>query len=167
MKKTVLRKINPDAVAEYRLIGYENRMLANEDFDDDTKDAGEVGSGHTLTVCYELKLAEGALNTTDEESGTEDDGLDKWIKLAIRYKQPDSDVSELREFYIGEEQLTSEPDEDFVFATTVIEFSMLLRNSKYAKNEITLEYLIDRLDGLTLDTYKVEFKSLLNTLANK
>lgn len=154
-------------ISEYRLIGYENRMLANEDFDDDTKDAGEVGSGHTLTVCYELKLTEDALNTTDEESGTTDDGYDNWLKLAIRYKQPDSDVSELREFYIGEEQLTGEPDEDFIFATTVIQFSMLLRNSQYAAKEITLDYLIGCLDGITLDTYKSEFRSLLNTLATR
>ena len=144
-------------VSEYRLIGYENRMLANEDFDDDTKDAGEVGSGHTLTVCYELKLKE----RKTEEVKT------NWIKLAIRYKQPDAEISKLCEYYFGDGQLAGEPDEDFVFATTVIEFSMLLRNSKYAKNEITLESLIERLDGLTLDTYKAEFKSLLNTLANK
>ena len=143
-------------VSEYRLIGYENRMLANEDFDDDTKDAGEVGSGHTLTVCYELKLKE----RRTEEIKT------NWIKLAIRYKQPDADISKLCEYYFGDGQIV-EPDEDFVFATTVIEFSMLLRNSKYAKNEITLESLIERLDGLTLDTYKAEFKSLLITLANK
>ena len=146
-----------DCVSEYRLIGYENRMLANEDFDDDTKDAGEVGSGHTLTVCYELKLKE----RKTEEVKT------NWIKLAIRYKQPDAEISKLCEYYFGDGQLAGEPDEDFVFATTVIEFSMLLRNSKYAKNEITLESLIERLDGLTLDTYKAEFKSLLNTLANK
>ena len=145
-----------DCVSEYRLIGYENRMLANEDFDDDTKDAGEVGSGHTLTVCYELKLKE----RRTEEIKT------NWIKLAIRYKQPDADISKLCEYYFGDGQIV-EPDEDFVFATTVIEFSMLLRNSKYAKNEITLESLIERLDGLTLDTYKAEFKSLLITLANK
>ena len=146
-----------DCISEYRLIGYENRMLANEDFDDDTKDAGEVGSGHTLTVCYELKLKE----RRTEEVKT------NWIKLAIRYKQPDAEISKLCEYYFGDGQLAGEPDEDFVFATTVIEFSMLLRNSKYAKNEITLESLIERLDGLTLDTYKAEFKSLLNTLANK
>ena len=146
-----------DCVSEYRLIGYENRMLANEDFDDDTKDAGEVGSGHTLTVCYELKLKE----RKTEEVKT------NWIKLAIRYKQPDAEISKLCEYYFGDGQLAGEPDEDFVFATTVIEFSMLLRNSKYAKNEITLESLIERLDELTLDTYKAEFKSLLNTLANK
>ena len=144
-------------VSEYRLIGYENRMLANEDFDDDTKDAGEVGSGHTLTVCYELKLK----NRETEEIRPD------WVKLAIRYKQPDADISKLCEYYFGDGQIVGEPDEDFVFATTVIEFSMLLRNSKYAKNEITLESLIERLDGLTLDTYKTEFKSLLNTLANK
>ena len=144
-------------VSEYRLIGYENRMLANEDFDDDTKDAGEVGSGHTLTVCYELKLK----NRETEEIRPD------WVKLAIRYKQPDADISKLCEYYFGDGQIAGAPDEDFVFATTVIEFSMLLRNSKYAKNEITLESLIERLDGLTLDTYKAEFKSLLNTLANK
>ena len=144
-------------VSEYRLIGYENRMLANEDFDDDTKDAGEVGSGHTLTVCYELKLK----NRETEEIRPD------WVKLAIRYKQPDAEISKLCEYYFGDGQIAGEPDDDFVFATTVIEFSMLLRNSKYAKNEITLESLIERLDGLTLDTYKAEFKSLLITLANK
>ena len=145
-----------DFVSEYRLIGYENRMLANEDFDDDTKDAGEVGSGHTLTVCYELKLVD-----------RRDEVIDNFIKLAIRYKQPDSDVSELREFYFGELDMTATPDEDFIFATTVIEFSMLLRNSRYAEKEITLESLIERLDGIELDAQKTEFQLLLTQLANR
>ena len=151
-------------ISEYRLIGYENRLLANEDFEDDTKDAGEVGAGHTLTVCYELKLCDAAPDTADE-GGADNGVVDNWVKLSIRYKQPDSDVSELREIYIGEKNMTVEPDEDFVFATTAIEFSMLVRNSKYRNTETTLEDLIGRLSDMTLDEAKSEFVELLTRIS--
>ena len=147
-------------VSEYRLIGYENRLLANEDFEDDSKDAGDVGAGHTLTVCYELKLSENADTSTDVEVA-KDAAESYWIKLSIRYKEPDSDVSELRKLYIGEADFTSEPDEDFFFVSNVIEFSMLVRASQYRNLETTLDTIIERLEGLTLDESKSEFLSLL------
>lgn len=151
-------------ISEYRLIGYENRLLNNEDFDDDTKDAGEVGSGHTLTVCYELKLTDAALDTNDEASGTENDEQTGWIKLAIRYKEPDSAVSELREIYLGEEQLTGEPDADFKFVCTAIEFSMLVRESEYRNSSVTLQTLIERLEALTLNESQSGLLALLKAV---
>ena len=150
-------------IAEYRLIGYENRLLNNEDFDDDTKDAGEVGAGHTLTVCYELKLTESALNETDE-GGAENDELAEWIKLAIRYKEPNADVSELREISIGEQNITSEPDEDFTFVCSVIEFSMLIRKSAYNEAGIDLNNIIETLQALELQDQKAEFLELLEKI---
>ena len=155
---------NKDFISEYRLIGYENRLLTNEDFNDDTKDAGEVGVGHTLTVCYELKLCDAALNTTDEESGTDNDAVDEWIKLSIRYKEPDADVSELREYSIGEAELTSEADSDVTFISTLIEFSMLIRNSNYRNPDVTLASLAERLEALELDTEKLEALTLINKI---
>jgi Ca-activated chloride channel family protein len=157
-------KFDKNYVSEYRLIGYENRLLGNEDFDDDTKDAGEVGAGHTLTVCYELKLTDAALDTTDEESGTDNDEQANWIKLSIRYKEIDSEVSELREIDLGEGQLTDTPDEDFVFASTVIEFSMLIRDSAYNKADRSVGDLIEILQGLELDKEKTEFRDLLKKI---
>jgi Ca-activated chloride channel family protein len=157
-------KFDKNYVSEYRLIGYENRLLNNEDFDDDTKDAGEVGAGHTLTVCYELKLTDAALDTTDEESGTDNDEQANWIKLSIRYKEIDSEVSELREIDLGEGQLTDTPDEDFVFASTVIEFSMLIRDSAYNKADRSVGDLIEILQGLELDKEKTEFRDLLKKI---
>lgn len=150
-------------VSEYRLIGYENRLLANEDFEDDTKDAGEVGAGHTLTVCYELKLSENFDTSADVEADG-NTAQSYWIKLSIRYKEPDSDVSELREFYIGDDDFTSEPDEDFFFISSVIELSMLVRTSKYRNPETTLDTIIENLEGLTLDESKSEFLSLLRNV---
>lgn len=157
-------EFDPDYVSEYRLIGYENRLLSTEDFDDDTKDAGDVGSGHTLTVCYELKLTEDAIGNAE---GDVDTAIENWISLAIRYKEPSSDVSVLREYGIGEADLTDTPDEDFVFISCVIEASMLLRNSQFSNPETTtLESILSRLYALTLDAEKTEFRSLLSKLAN-
>ena len=155
---------DPDYISEYRLIGYENRLLDKEDFNDDTKDAGEVGSGHTLTVCYELKLTDGALNTTDE-SGTDNDAFDEWMKLAIRYKEPDSEVSELREIALGEEHLTSEPDDDFRFVSTLIEFSMILTQSQFRNQETTISDLLVKLEGLATDEKRIELVELVTSLA--
>jgi hypothetical protein len=79
---------NPEYITAYRLVGYENRMLANEDFENDTKDAGEVGAGHQVTVCYELCLTEAAMT----------EGAN-WLELAVNYKLPDETVSVFPNLY--------------------------------------------------------------------
>lgn len=151
---------DPAYIAEYRLIGYENRRLANEDFENDTKDAGEVGSGHTLTVCYELKMTEDAFADNSEES--------LWAKLAIRYKDPDGEVSRLREMAIGDTDLLTEPDADIRFIGAVIEASMLLRGSTYANPATTtLERIIDTLEEMELEDERAEFLTLLQTLSGQ
>ena len=111
---------DPEYVSAYRLVGYENRLLNQEDFADDTKDAGEVGAGHSVTVCYELKLAENAVSSDAD-----------WMKLAVRYKNPGEDISNLNEFNIGFKAYTETPTADFKFVTAVTELSMLLHDSKY------------------------------------
>lgn len=143
-----------DYVAEYRLIGYENRLLNKEDFENDQKDAGDVGAGHQVTVCYELKLKEGAL--TSEAP---------WFKLAVRYKKPAETLSLLNEYDVGRANLKESTDADIVFLTCVIETAMLLRNSQYL-GDVTLSSILEKLESLDLDAYpeRVEFRSLLRTL---
>jgi Ca-activated chloride channel family protein len=143
-----------DLVAAYRLIGYENRLLNEDDFTDDTKDAGDMGSGHTVTVCYEIKLTDTTAN------------VDSFATIAIRYKQPDGIKSELEEYNVTKAHLTSTPDKEQQFVATVVEFSMLLRGSKFANKETTtLENLISRLEALNLDNEKAELLDIMKKLS--
>ena len=148
---------NADNISEYRLVGYENRLLNEEDFDDDTKDAGELGAGHTLTVCYELVLTDSA-KTSDAE----------WMTLAIRHKKPTEEVSNLNEYKIDKSVYTDTPDEDFKFICAVAETSMILRDSKYIGN-ITLQDVQSSLVGMKLDGKRdrYEFRELINKLTDK
>ena len=142
-------------VEEYRLIGYENRMLNTEDFENDTKDAGEIGAGHTVTVCYELKLTDAAQTA------------DKWLDLAIRYKNPGEPKSNLNEYAAGRASLC-EPDDDTKFISDIIVLAMILHDSKYLMSGYTFENLAESVSGLNAnDKYKQEFKTLIAKLAAK
>ncbi|MBO5415792.1 MAG: VWA domain-containing protein [Clostridia bacterium] len=148
---------NPDAVESYRLVGYENRLLSQEDFEDDTKDAGDVGAGHAVTVCYELILTDGAVSENTD-----------WMTLSVRYKRPDEDKSNLNEYKIGASDYTEAPNDDFRFICGVVKTAMLLHDSKYltqkgapALRDINAELsVIDVLE----DAEKQEFISLLRGL---
>ncbi len=109
-------EFNPAAVTSYRLIGYENRLLETEDFEDDKKDAGEMGAGHRVTVLYEFVPA-----TTDTVTLGE---------LRVRYKSPDGGASKLVTQAAGH-RARREPSTDLAWATAVAEFAMLLRDSEY------------------------------------
>ncbi len=112
---------NPRRVAEYRLLGYEARLLADKDFADDTKDAGDMGSGHTVTALYEIIPAAGA--AVDAEP---------WLTVKMRYKDPEADTSKLlSEPLSGTPKKLADATEDFRFASAVASFGMLLRDSKY------------------------------------
>ena len=145
---------DPALVASYRLIGYENRILNTEDFEDDTKDAGEVGAEHQVTVCYELCLAEGA---REAES--------PWMKLAVRYKNPGEELSLLNEYDLGKELLRESASEDVQFLTCVIETVMILHGSKY-KGDLTLADVLENLNALDLSKYpeREEFRELVHKL---
>lgn len=112
--------------------------------------------GHSVTVCYELITTDSA-----DQNG-------EWMKLAIRYKNPGETKSNLNEYSIGKESLTSEPDDDFIFISAVTELSMLLHNSEYLKNSITIDTIYETLTGIeTDDEYKTQFISLIKGLSWK
>lgn len=146
---------NQNAVSAYRLIGYENRLLDKEDFLDDTKDAGELGAGHSLTVCYELVLTEQATNA------------EEWMTLGVRYKTPDGTKSEGEEYVFGAASYTETPDDNFKFISAVIETSMLLRESEYITS-VSLNSVLESLKALSLnDEYKKQFVTLIETLCQR
>ena len=146
---------NPEYVESYRLVGYENRLLNKEDFADDTKDAGELGAGHSVTVCYEI-----VFNDNDHRSG-------HIVELDVRYKAPDGEKSNLEEYNFGAEVLTNAPSDNFKFITAVIETSMIIHESEYI-GEITLEDVKAALDAIPLssDEYKEQFRSLIANFIN-
>lgn len=144
---------DPELVGKYRLIGYENRRLENDDFEDDTKDAGEVGAGHTLTVCYEIEL----LNSEPKAESMV-------ATLAVRWKNPGERESREREYGIRGESVKSDPDDDALFAAAVIETAMLLHNSRY-RGSASLEEVLSLLAAMqNKDFYQVEFEQLIKEL---
>ena len=150
---------DPEYVSEYRLVGYENRLLNAEDFEDDTKDAGEIGAGRCVTVCYELKLTEKAKQAAEE---TKD-----WMSLSVRYKEPGEKESKLNTYAIGKDAYTETPDADFRFAASVVELSMLLHGSEYLGEDRGLEGILEQTNGISLkedDTDKRQFADLLRKL---
>lgn len=134
-------EFNPAQVAAYRLIGYENRILAAEDFNDDKKDAGEIGAGHTVTALYEVVPAgetadlpsvdplryQVPARPRDEESAR-----GELLTLKLRYKAPDGDTSSLLEFpLVDQGKPFGAASLDFQFAAAVASFGMLLRDSQH------------------------------------
>ena len=167
-------EFNPAMVSSYRLIGYENRALNAEDFKDDTKDGGEVGAGHQVTVVYEIKLAEedgekGDLKYQDSVVSAKGKKGDEWCTLSIAYKDPDKDSSEYLEFPIGADNYTTKPSDDFIFATSVAEYAMALNDSSYLKDLSREEALEQAIRNVKMidpdDKYREEFLELMERVA--
>lgn len=141
-------EFNPDRVQGYRLIGYENRLLAAQDFNDDTKDAGELGAGHTVTALYEVVptgvapsvVIRGAdtlrYQTPSRATGR---GGDELLFVKVRYKAPDGEVSRLLSRAVIDR--VTAPSTDFRFASAVAAFGMVLRESEYRGNATTEDAL--------------------------
>ena len=164
-------EFNPAYVKGYRLLGYENRMLQTEDFDDDKKDAGEIGAGHMVTALYEIipVNSEQEIPETElkyqAESGNVGVENGEWLNLKIRYKAPDSDESRLCSYPVTEDAYMGQPGEDFYFAAAVAEFGLLVRDSEYKKDasfENVRELL--KLVDTESDEYKDEFVYLVKKL---
>lgn len=145
-------EFNPKFVKGYRLIGYENRMMKNEEFNDDTKDAGEMGSGHTVTALYEIIPVgvESAYlakvddlkyqKTTEPTTAAQSNEL---LTLKLRYKQPDSNISRLMEVAVRDTHIPFEKTSDnFRFAASVAEWGLLLRDSDF-KGAATYQQVIE------------------------
>jgi len=144
-------EFNPAQVASYRLIGYENRKLADRDFNDDKKDAGEIGAGHSVTVLYEIippgaepvapeadplkYQKKGETSAPAKEGETEiakSDFVDELLTLKMRYQPPAGGQSTLMTFPVKDSQTKfGAASQDFQFATAVASFGMLLRESQY------------------------------------
>ena len=165
-------EFNPAYVSEYRLIGYENRALNNEDFEDDKKDAGEIGAGHNVTVLYEIVPAKDDSYNGDnlkyQTSSLTKEALesDEWLTLSVRYKEPKGIKSKLLNYNIGSNCYTDKPSNDFLFAASVAEFAMILRHSDYVENG-SFEHISKTLKNIRLnDEYKKEFAELVDKAAN-
>ncbi|MCR5847744.1 MAG: von Willebrand factor type A domain-containing protein [Lachnospiraceae bacterium] len=166
-------EFNPKYVSEYRLIGYENRALNNEDFNDDKKDAGEIGAGHSVTVLYEIvpTTEDNADNATElkyQESTLTKEALESndWLTLSIRYKRPDSDKSDLLEYEIGANYYTDKPSNDYIFSAAVAEYAMLLRNSEFIADG-SFAHVVEELNTIPLnDEYRREFATLVDKFNN-
>ena len=164
-------EFNPAAVLEYRLIGYENRMLAREDFNNDKVDAGDIGAGHRATALYEV-IPVGKTGHLDplrygaQPAATSNARADTELaNVKLRYKKPQSDSSELLEYPIARSSVST-PDRlsaDFRFAASVAAFGQLLRGGKYVGNFGYGE--VERLARGALDEdadgYRREFVSLV------
>lgn len=164
-------EFNPAYVKGYRLLGYENRELATEDFDDDQKDAGEIGAGHMVTALYEIipvsskQVVSGTELKYQDNSGNQGIANGEWLNLKIRYKEPDGDESILKEYPVTEDCYLEEPAEDFYFASAVAEFGLLLRDSEY-KGDASFENVRNLLKKVDTDNddYKDEFVYLVKQL---
>ena len=161
-------EFNPALVSNYRLIGYENRSLANRDFADDTKDAGEIGIGTDVALMFEITLKNG--NGSGLKYGgaapVEDTGSygDEFFEVRIRYKNPGESVSKLITAPVKTDRLLTINSGDFNFASSVAAFGHLLRNSQY-KGDVELAKIIEVAQGnLGADEGKLrrEFVQILN-----
>ena len=126
-------ELNPATVSRYRLLGYDNRRLEDEEFDDDTKDAGDVGAGHSVTAFYELVPAgdephEDELAYQDVRAG---DSTDVFT-VHVRYKEPGGERSTEVVVPVGADAYTPDPSADFRFASAVAEFGLVAAGSRHA-----------------------------------
>src|SRR5262249_36381179 len=163
-------EFNPQRVESYRLIGYENRMLAKEDFNDDTKDAGEIGAGSSVTALYEIVPAGSSEKTrgvdplryqkTTAAPVTDEAVSAETLTVKLRYKEPEGTESKLIEVPAVDSGLSVRAaSADFKFASSVAMFGMVLRQSPH-RGDATFEGL-QRLgtEGMGRDTggYRADF----------
>ena len=165
-------EFNPKYVKEYKLIGYENRMLANEDFTNDKKDAGEIGAGHTVTALYELVPSDGkvaqSLRYQSQELNEKGKGNELGF-LKIRYKDPkvkDTKSVEITEPLVFNKKALKETSTDYRFAASVAEFGILLRDNSNKANA-TYDQVIELAEGAIgkdPEGYRKEFVRLVKSV---
>ncbi|MBL4651023.1 MAG: von Willebrand factor type A domain-containing protein, partial [Aureispira sp.] len=154
-------EFNPVQVQSYRLVGYENRLLKKEDFNDDTKDAGELGAGHTVTALYEVVLSDNYKKSKKDKTGNNVDDLvyqkskathlaqtsQDLMTIKLRYKQPKGTKSILMALPVAKDiKPISEASENFRIASAVAGFGMLLRGSEFSK-DLTYDAVLELAQG--------------------
>ena len=190
-------EFNPAEVKSYRLLGYENRMLETKDFDDDRKDAGEIGAGHSVTAIYQIEPAKAVarpvslpsgmkyqvqadlkpdLKQASDVEGADKDGLSEaalsgeLATVALRYKQPEASESQRLEVSIkNQPKRFMEASPDFRFATSVAGFGMYLRNSKHrgSINAGQLQQIASGAIGKDEAGYRSEFIDLIRKASGR
>ena len=166
-------EFNPKTVKGYRLLGYEKRALAAEDFADDSKDGGEVGADHAVTVLYEvipaesnydIPIVESRYGSKKEESETNFD--DEYLVVNLRYKEPDGDKSVLRSYPVSKADLREKMDPDTSWAAGVAQAAMLMRGSEYAGTS-SFDEIYERLKQdpeIMDDDFKAQFLFMLRAM---
>ncbi len=168
-------EFNPALVKGYRLIGYENRTMAAEDFNDDKKDGGEMGAGHSVTAIYEIVRTDSDMDIPSvdmkysgnkEENDIYGDGEynDELFTLRVRYKEPDGDKSKLLDFACKTDSYSKEGSDNIRWAAAVAAFGMYLKDSEYMgdtsrKLILRLANSVDHSD----DDYRKEFIDMVET----
>ena len=167
-------EFNPAKVQAYRLIGYENRLLNNEDFNDDKKDAGEMGAGHTVTALYEIipvgveskfiKSVDALKYQDVPKTSPSSSNTNEMLTVKMRYKQPDGDISKLLQKPVIDsyQDKLNKTSDNFRFSASVAMFGMLLRQSEFVQ-ESTFEQAIalaDGAKGVDKEGYRAEYVKL-------
>ena len=165
-------EFNPAVVSGYRLIGYENRLLNDADFNDDSKDAGEIGSGHSVTAVYEVLLAgkeSKFLKPIDDlkytsTKATKPNSKGELFTVKLRYKEPDGEISKLIEKAVSfEDKKIKSTSDDFNFVASLALFGMQLRDSPF-KNDASLALTLDLAEkgrGDDKEGFRAEFIRLV------
>jgi Ca-activated chloride channel family protein len=167
-------EFNPKQAAGYRLIGYENRLLRDQDFNDDTKDAGEIGAGHTVTALYEVvplgqKLENPGIDPLKYQQPAQTSSMansNELMTVKLRYKEPDGDESKLLSVSLTDSKgKLNNASENFRFASAVAAFGMLLRDSRY-KGQASYNNVIEMAKASAstdAQGYRAEFIQLVET----
>ncbi|MGB3509026.1 MAG: YfbK domain-containing protein, partial [Microcoleaceae cyanobacterium] len=169
-------EFNPAKIQAYRLIGYENRLLRSQDFNDDTKDAGELGAGHSVTALYEIipvgiesnvKLPEvDELRYQDNQVEPEAYNTDELMLVKLRYKEPKGTNSQLIKQPVVDKGVKFEnASNDFKFSAAVAEYGMILRESEY-KGDASLDEVLNLANqskGVDLEGYRGEFINMVES----
>ena len=167
-------EFNPRQAAGYRLIGYENRLLRDQDFNDDTKDAGEIGAGHTVTALYEVvpfgqKLENPGIDPLKYQQPAQTSSMansNELMTVKLRYKEPDGDESKLLSVSLTDSKgKLDSASENFRFASAVAAFGMLLRDSRY-KGQASYNNVIEMAKtaaSTDAQGYRAEFIQLVET----
>jgi len=173
-------EFNPAQVKGYRLIGYENRTMAAEDFANDEKDGGEIGAGHQVTALYEvaLKNSEQEIPEVESRYGSGEEGgagsastaepvstyADEYMVVNIRYKEPDGDTSKLLTYPVYQDTVRNTMSENLSWAAGVAQAGMLLKKSEFAGTSDMKQVMkrLGNLESVRNDDYRKEFVYLFS-----
>jgi Ca-activated chloride channel family protein len=167
-------EFNPSKVASYRLIGYENRLLRKEDFNNDAKDAGDIGAGHSVTALYELVMpgdesVTASVDPLKYQSTKVTAASPELLTLKLRYKEPDGDSSKLLTYTVSDNHAdVTAASNNLRFASAVAEFGMILRDSKF-KGAATYDEartLAQKSLGRDFEGYRHDFLTMISDAQN-